>query len=154
MITKPFTIKHLMPPADILCLWAKPRWRSILREEEFGAIKTLKRLDHKNPSVGIDDIYDYQVTYNKRWQIQSFLSVHVFIISASRTPPHSWPAAATWMPNHHEMLSFGWIIDYDLANTFHQSFQVLSSLWDSTPELASNQTVIQHIFLVVNSFLQ
>ncbi len=33
-----------MPPANILCLWAKPRWRSILREEEFGAIKTLKGL--------------------------------------------------------------------------------------------------------------
>ncbi len=33
------------------------------------------------------------------------------------------------------------------------SSQVLSSLWDSAPELASNQTVIQHVFLVVNSFL-
>ncbi len=28
------------------------------------------------------------------------------------------------------------------------------SLWGSAPELASNQTVIQHVFLVVNSFLQ
>ncbi len=37
MITKPFTIKHLMPPADSLCLWAKLRWRSILLEEEFRA---------------------------------------------------------------------------------------------------------------------
>jgi hypothetical protein len=27
-------------------------------------------------------------------------------------------------------------------------------LWDSAPELESNQTEIQHIFLVVNSFLQ
>jgi hypothetical protein len=45
------------------------RWRSILREEEFGAIKTLKRLEHKNPSVGIDGTNDYQATYNKRWQI-------------------------------------------------------------------------------------
>ncbi len=32
--------------------------------------------------------------------------------------------------------------------------QVRSSLWDAAPELASNQTVIQHIFLVVNSFLR
>ena len=38
----------------------------ILREEEFGAIKTLKRLDHMNPSVGIDGMNDYQATYNKK----------------------------------------------------------------------------------------
>ncbi len=88
-----------------------------MREEEFGGIKTLKRLDHTNPSVGIDGMYDYQVTYNKRWQNQSFLSVHVFIFLASRPPQHSWPAAA--MPNHDEILSFGWMIDLDLANTFH-----------------------------------
>ncbi len=31
-----------------------------MREEEFGAIKTLKRLDHTNPSVGIDGMNDYQ----------------------------------------------------------------------------------------------
>jgi hypothetical protein len=86
-------------------------------EEEFRAIKTLKRPDHTNPSVGIDEMYDYQVTYNKRWQNQSFLSVHVFTFLASRPPQHSWPSAA--MPNHDEMLSFGWMIDYDLANTFH-----------------------------------
>ncbi len=30
----------------------------------------------------------------------------------------------------------------------------MSSLWDSAPELVSNQTAIQHVFLVVNSFLQ
>ena len=38
-----------------------------MREEEFGAIKTLKRLDHTNPSVGIDGVNDYQLeaTYNK-----------------------------------------------------------------------------------------
>ncbi len=29
----------------------------------------------------------------------------------------SWPAAAK--PNHDEMLSFGWMIDYDFANAFH-----------------------------------
>ena len=80
-----------------------------MKEEEFGAIKTLKRLDHMNPSVVIDGMYDYQVTYNKKWQNQSFLSVHVFIFVGSRPPQHSWPAAA--MPNHDEMLSFGWMID-------------------------------------------
>ncbi len=70
-------------PADhILCLWAKPRWRSILMKEEFRAIKTLKRLDHTNPSVGIDEMYDYQVTYNKRWQIQLFLdALHFALLS-------------------------------------------------------------------------
>ena len=56
--------------------------------EEFGAIKTLKRLDHTNPSVGIDRMNDYQatVTYNKRWQNQSFLSVNVFTFVGSRPP--------------------------------------------------------------------
>ncbi len=49
-----------------------------MREEEFGAIMTLKRLDHTNPSVGIDGMNDYQATFNKRWQNQSFLSVNVF----------------------------------------------------------------------------
>ncbi len=83
--------------------------RSILREEVFGAIKTLKRFDHMNPSVGIDRMNDYQAIYNKRWQNQSFLSVHVFTFVKSRPPQHSWPAAAT--PNHDEMLSFRWMID-------------------------------------------
>ncbi len=69
-----------MPPADILCLWAKPRWRSILREEVFGARKTLKRLDHMNPSISIDEMAEYQATYNKRWPNQSFLSVNVFTL--------------------------------------------------------------------------
>jgi hypothetical protein len=55
-----------------------------LRAEEFGAIKTLKRLDHTNPSVGIDGMNDYQATYNKRWQNQSFLSVDVFTFVGSR----------------------------------------------------------------------
>ncbi len=45
-----------------------PRKRSILREEASGAIKTLKRLQRTNPSVGIDGMNDYQATYNKRWQ--------------------------------------------------------------------------------------
>jgi hypothetical protein len=85
------------------------RKRSILREEEFGVIKTLKRLDHTNSSVAIDEMNGYQATYNKRWQNQSFLSVHIFTFVGSRPPQHSWPAAAT--PNHDEMLSFGWMID-------------------------------------------
>jgi hypothetical protein len=80
-----------------------------LREEGFGVIKTLKRLDHTNPSVIIDGMNDYQATYNKRWQNQSFLSVNVFTFVGSRPEQHSWPAAAT--PNHDEMLSFGWMID-------------------------------------------
>ncbi len=80
-----------------------------MRKEEFGVIKTLKRLDHTNPSVAIDEMNGYQATYNKRWQNQSFLSVHVFFFVGSRPPQHSWPAAAT--PNHDEMLSFGWMID-------------------------------------------
>jgi hypothetical protein len=83
----------------------------ILREEAslFGARKALKRLDHMNPSVGMDRRDDYQAIYNKRWQNQSFLGVHVFTFVGSRPPQHSWPAAA--MPNHDEILSFGWMID-------------------------------------------
>jgi hypothetical protein len=80
-----------------------------LQEEEFREIKTLKRLDHTNPSVGINGMNYYQATYNKRWPNQSFLSVHIFTFVGSRSPQHSWPAAA--MPNHDEMLSFGWMID-------------------------------------------
>ncbi len=82
-----------------------------MREEEFGAIKTLKRLDHTNPSVDIDGMDDYQTTYNKRWQNQSFLSVNVFTFVGSRQQQHSWPAAAIVTPNHDDMLSFGWMID-------------------------------------------
>jgi hypothetical protein len=81
--------------------------RSILREEAFGARKTLKRLDHMNPSVGIDRMDDYEAIYNKRWQNQSSLSVFTFV--GSTPPHHSWPSAA--MPNHDEMLSFWWMID-------------------------------------------
>jgi hypothetical protein len=62
-----------------------------------------------NPSVGIDEMDDYQATYNKMCQNQSIFSVHVFTFVGSRPPQHSWPAAAT--PNHDEMLSFGGIID-------------------------------------------
>ena len=85
------------------------RKRSILSEEASGAIKTLKRLERTNPSVGIDGMNDYQATYNKRWRNQSFLSVNVFTFVESRPPRHSWPPAA--VPNHDEMLSFGWMID-------------------------------------------
>ena len=66
-----------------------PRKRSILREEASGAIKTLKRLERTNPSVGIDGMNDYQATYNKRWQNQSFLSVNVFTfvpVAGEQTP--------------------------------------------------------------------
>ncbi len=70
-----------------------------------------KRLDHTNPSVGIDEMDDYQATYNKRLQNQSFLSAHVFTFVGSRRPQHSRPAALAATPNHDEMLSFGWVID-------------------------------------------
>ncbi len=80
-----------------------------MREEEFGAIKKLKRLDHTTSSIVIDGMNAYQATYNKRWQNQSFLSVHVFAFVGSRAQQHSWPTAAT--KNHDEMLSFGWMID-------------------------------------------
>ncbi len=80
-----------------------------MREGEFGAITSLKRLDHTNPSVVIDEMNGYQATYNKRWPNQSFLRVNVFTFVGSRPAEHSWPAAAA--PNHDEMLSFGWMID-------------------------------------------
>ena len=41
------------------------RKRSILREEESGAIKTLKRLERTNPSVRMDRMDDYQAVYHK-----------------------------------------------------------------------------------------
>ncbi len=64
-----------------------PRLRSSLGEEEFGAIKILKMLDHMNPSVGIDEMDDFQAIHNKRWQNQSFLSVRVFTFVDA--DPHS-----------------------------------------------------------------
>jgi hypothetical protein len=36
-----------------------PRKRSILKEEAFGAIKTLERLKSTNPSMRIDRMGDY-----------------------------------------------------------------------------------------------
>jgi hypothetical protein len=42
-----------------------PRKRSILREEASGAIKTLKRFECTNPSVGIDRMDDYLAIYHK-----------------------------------------------------------------------------------------
>ncbi len=49
---------------------------SILGEEAFGAIKTLKRLVYTNPSVVIDRIVDYQVVYHEISNAQciSFIS--------------------------------------------------------------------------------
>ncbi len=37
-----------------------------MREEEFGEIKSLKRLDHTKPSVGINGMNDYQATYKAK----------------------------------------------------------------------------------------
>jgi len=42
-----------------------PRMRLILREEASGAIKTLKRLEHTNPSVRMDRMDDYLAVYHK-----------------------------------------------------------------------------------------
>ena len=41
------------------------RKRSILSEEASGAIKTLKRLEHTNPSVRMDRMDDYLAIYHK-----------------------------------------------------------------------------------------
>ncbi len=73
---------------------------------------TQKAQAHKSFSqVGINGMNDYQATYNKRWQNQSFLSVNVFTFVGSRPPQHSWPTAAAPLANHDEVLSFGWMID-------------------------------------------
>ncbi len=42
-----------------------PRIRLISREEASGAIKTLKRLEHTNPSVRMDRMDDYLNIYHK-----------------------------------------------------------------------------------------
>ena len=47
-----------------------PRKRSILGEEASGAIKTLKRLEHTNPSVRMDRIDDYLSIYHKISDVQ------------------------------------------------------------------------------------
>ena len=47
-----------------------PRYRSILREEALGAIKTLTRLVHSNPSVAIDRMNDYQAMYHEISDVQ------------------------------------------------------------------------------------
>jgi hypothetical protein len=42
-----------------------PKQRSILREEGFGAIKTLKRLERTNPPVRINRMDDYLAVCHK-----------------------------------------------------------------------------------------
>jgi hypothetical protein len=42
-----------------------PKQRLIVREEVFGAIKTLKRLERTNPSVRIDRMDDYLAICHK-----------------------------------------------------------------------------------------
>jgi hypothetical protein len=53
-----------------------PKKRSILREEAFGAIMMLKRLESTNPSVIIDRMDDYLTIYHKTsdGQLISFVS--------------------------------------------------------------------------------
>ncbi len=43
-----------------------------LREEVFGARKTLKRLDHMNPAVGIDRMDDCRPSTTKGGKINHF----------------------------------------------------------------------------------
>ena len=47
-----------------------PRKRSILREDAFGAIMMLKRLERTNPSVRIDKMDDYLAIYHKTFEAQ------------------------------------------------------------------------------------
>jgi hypothetical protein len=42
-----------------------PRKRSISREEAFGAIMMLKRLESTNPSVRMNSLDDYLAIYHK-----------------------------------------------------------------------------------------
>jgi hypothetical protein len=49
--------------------------------------------------------------------------------------------AKSWMK-----AKLGWIIDYDLANTFHECPKVISSLLESAPKLASSDNTSQYVF--------
>ncbi len=62
--------KNIRCPAHILRQHTMPRQRSILREETFGAIKTLTRLAQTNPSVAIDRMNDYQAMYHEIFDAQ------------------------------------------------------------------------------------
>jgi hypothetical protein len=53
-----------------------PRKRSILREEAFGAIMMLKRLESTNPLVRIDRMDDYQAIYHKTSDAQPISYVY------------------------------------------------------------------------------
>ncbi len=59
--------KNIRCPAPILRQRTMPqaRQRSTLREEAFGAIKTLTRLAHTNPSFGTDKMNVYQAMYHE-----------------------------------------------------------------------------------------
>jgi hypothetical protein len=57
---------HEMCDAQCIHLHAMmARKRSIIREDAFGAIMTLERLEYTNPSVRIDRIDDYVAIYHK-----------------------------------------------------------------------------------------
>ncbi len=49
---------------------------SILREEAFGAIMMLKRLERTNPSVRIDRMDDYLAMYHKTYDAQPISFVY------------------------------------------------------------------------------
>jgi hypothetical protein len=52
------------------------RKRSILREEAIGAMKTLKRYEHTNPSVRINKMDDYLAIYHKTSDAQPISFVY------------------------------------------------------------------------------
>jgi hypothetical protein len=53
-----------------------PEKRSILKEEVFGAIKMLKRLELINPSVRINRMDDYLSIYQKTYDAKLISFVH------------------------------------------------------------------------------
>ncbi len=62
---------HIFCPHSMM-----PRKRSILSEEAFGTIKTLKRLAHTNPSMRINRMDDYLAIYHKTYDAQLIFFVY------------------------------------------------------------------------------
>ena len=73
------------------------------------------------------------------------------IIAESQSFPaqHSWPAAAA--PNHDGLPILGCITNQDLANASHYYLQVISSLRNSVPELASSDGRPHVVVLLTNT---
>jgi hypothetical protein len=62
-----------------------PRKRSILKEEAFGAIEKLKRLESTNPSMRIDRMDDYLAIYHKTSDAQRISFVYGQSLGRGRT---------------------------------------------------------------------